>query len=292
MFLGHVGDVAVNFNKPLLQFQKKKTLFNNNGSYKLASNVCPHQGSLISSVPSNKFICQYHGWSWNNNGKAVNAGSTSLCNNSNLYIKDTYSINSLLFDKQLDLTAISSVDLSHMILIEQRIDTVNSEFGNIVDVFLDVDHIPIVHNGIYDAIGIGGAADVNWKYYDWGNIQLVNKNIHVSDEFQKTLLNIEEERVSAFWLTVFPYTMIEWQPGAMFITVCVPKKDTTDVVVLKYKDTRYNETNWKINSELWETAWSQDKHQAESIVARCVSSIHLEQSKLEFRKWVETHGLA
>lgn len=291
MFLSHINDVAVNFNKPLIQYQKKKSLFNSNGEYKLTNNICPHQGSLISSKYTSEFKCQYHGWSWNAAGEAINAGSTNLCNRTKISMNNTHTINSLVFSTAIDLTAISSVNLSYMQLTEERVDIVNADFKNIIDVFLDVDHIPIVHTGIYDAIGITGNADVTWKYYDWGNIQLVNKNLHVSDEFQTTLLGIEEEKVGAFWITVFPYTMIEWQPGAMFITICSPYNDQTKVTVMKYKDTRYNDTNWKINSDIWETAWQQDKNQSEAIVARSNYIEHLEPSKIQFRQWTSEHGL-
>lgn len=291
MFLAHTTDVAVNFKKPLIQFQKKKSLFNSNGIYKLTNNICPHQGSLISSDYTNKFKCQYHGWSWNDAGEPVSAGSTNLCNRSNITMSDTHVINSLVFSSAIDLSSVSIVDLSYMELTEERVDLVTADFKNIIDVFLDVDHIPVVHSGIYDTIGISGAADVKWKYYDWGNIQLVDKNIHVSDEFQSTLLGIEEEKIGAFWVTVFPYTMIEWQPGAMFVTTCRPYNDQTKVSVLKYKDSRYNDINWTINSELWETAWQQDKTQSEAIVARSSYAEHLEASKIQFRQWTSEHGL-
>jgi phenylpropionate dioxygenase-like ring-hydroxylating dioxygenase large terminal subunit len=290
MFLAHINDVAVNFNKPLLQYQKKKTLLNDNNDYKLTNNICPHQGSLISSDTKQGFTCQYHGWSWNHKGSGINAGSTSLCNNTQLSMSNVQNVNNLLFSKAVDLSAVNDIDLSFMQLTEERIDIVNTEFENIIDVFLDVDHIPVVHSGLYDTIGISGNADVEWKYYDWGNIQLVNKNINTSKEFQETLL-CKETGPGAFWITVYPYSMLEWQPGAMFITVCSPKKDKTEVVVFKYRDTRYSDANWRLNSEIWETAWQQDKHQAESIVARCYSELHLEKSKLDFRQWVEKHGL-
>ena len=84
--------------------------------------------------------------------------------------------------------------------------------------------------------------------------------------------------------------MIEWQPGAMFITVCIPNDTSTKLAVFKYKDTRYSNTNWEINSSTWETAFSQDKHQAESIANFSNFNPHLEECKIHFRSWLQENG--
>jgi hypothetical protein len=71
----------------------------------------------------------------------------------------------------------------------------------------------------------------------------------------------------------------------MFINVCVPRGELTDVCVFKYRDTRYSDKNWDINSTVWETAWLQDRQQAESIINRSMFTPHLEASKIHFREW-------
>jgi hypothetical protein len=170
-----------------------------------------------------------------------------------------------------------------MSLQESRIDSVKTSYKNIIDVFLDVDHIPVVHKTVYDDLGIG--TDVSWKYYDWGSIQFVEKSTKYSKEFKDTLIGMPTQQLAAFWITVYPYTTIEWQPGAMFVNVCVPRDNTTDVCVFKYRDTRYSDANWNINSTVWETAWQQDRKQAELIVKRSMHVPHLETSKIHFRDW-------
>lgn len=284
MFLGHINDLQPQEKKPLKQFQNRKILVEKQGSYYLANNVCPHQGSLILADRGFDLTCQYHGWSWNDQGEPISAGTTRLCNSTKIVMKPTVTINGLLFLENHDLSAINGIDLTHMQLIRERVDTVAADFKNIIDVFLDVDHIPIVHHGLYDSIGIGNT-DIQWVYHDWGNLQLVEKTSEYSSEFRSTLLG--DEKLAAAWITIYPYTMIEWQPGAMFITVCVPNNDSTDVVVYKYKDLRYNDHNWQLNDDIWEKAWQQDRHQAESIVKNSVSANHLEESKLHFRKWMD-----
>lgn len=285
MFLGHVSDVLANFKKPLLQFSKKKILAND-GDFKLMDNVCPHQGSLIIDEARERLSCQFHSWTWNSQGQPLNAGVTSLCNSFTLESSNATVVNNLIFSNNISVPELASFNLSNMKLVEERIDSVNTNYKNIMDVFLDVDHIPVVHRGVYPSIGIKGKTQVDWTYYDWGSLQVIGRNVDYSDEYKNTLLNIQEEKTAAFWLAVYPYTMIEWQPGALIVTVCCPKDNHTDIAVLKYRDTRYNDDNWKLNSDIWELAWSQDKYQAESIVEFCNFKPHLEASKIHFRNWL------
>jgi phenylpropionate dioxygenase-like ring-hydroxylating dioxygenase large terminal subunit len=286
MFISHTTDLLDQHNLPLIQFENKKFVSKNRDNFLLINNICPHQGSLIVRNHTTDTQCQYHGWSWDRLGNPISNGSTKICNNLTLKSKDLCVENSLVFSKRIQLDAINSVDLSYMKLVEKRIDSLRTVYTNIVDVFLDVDHIPIVHKGVYDSIGISGIPDINWKYYDWGNVQAVSNSADFSNEFKKTMLGTKEESLSAFWITVYPYTMIEWQPGAMFITVCIPRNEgLTDVCVFKYRDTRYNDLNWKINSDMWETAWTQDKDLSENIVT--TNSRFFEESKLHFRQWLK-----
>jgi phenylpropionate dioxygenase-like ring-hydroxylating dioxygenase large terminal subunit len=286
MFISHKTDLVDQHSLPLIQFDNKKFVSKNRDNFLLINNICPHQGSLIVRHDTTEPQCHYHGWSWDISGNPVSNGSTKVCNNFALKSKDLYVENSLVLSKKVQLDEINSVDLSYMTLVEKRIDSLKTVHSNIIDVFLDVDHIPVAHRGVYESIGISGKSNINWKYYDWGSIQIVDNATGFSNEFKETLLGIKDESLSAFWITIYPHTMIEWQPGAMFVTVCVPRnKNLTDVCVFKYRDTRYNDLNWKINSEIWETAWRQDKELSESIVA--TNSRFFEESKLHFRQWLK-----
>ena len=290
MFISHKSDCLDQHNLPLIQFDNKKFVSRNGGDFHLVNNICPHQGSLIVKAQTRETRCNYHGWSWDSQGNPISNGYTKVCNTFSLKTKPLYLENSLVCSNKVQLEVVSLVDLSHMNLVEKRVDTLKTVHTNVIDVFLDVDHIPVAHEGVYDSIGISGMPTVDWKYYDWGNIQLVENSSGFTNEFKETLLSTGEEHLSAFWVTVYPYTMIEWQPGAMFVTVCVPKgQDLTDVCVFKYRDTRYNDLNWKINSDMWETAWGQDKELAEGIVL--TNSKFLEESKLHFRKWLKENEL-
>ena len=285
MFLGHVSSVEQDVIYPLPQFNNKKSLTKTAG-YRLVNNVCPHQGSLILTEPGKEFTCRYHGWSWDVDGNPTGGGTTPVCNNTKLSHTSVHLENNLLFTEEVDLS-ILGVDLSHMTLVAKRIDVVNSDWRNIVDVFLDVDHIPVVHKNVYDSIGIT-STDVTWDYYQWGSIQRVNKTAEYSREFKFTLRGLPEENLAAWWVTVYPGTMIEWQPGALFVTQCIERGTRTDVLVHKYRDIRYSDMNWQLNNEIWETAWGQDKAQSKAIVVATDKVAHLEEQKQHFRKWMKS----
>jgi hypothetical protein len=158
------------------------------------------------------------------------------------------------------------VDLTNLVLVEGRVDIVNASPNIIMDLFLDVDHIQTVHVGVYDLVGIHNT-DVEWKYYNNGSVQTVKEG--------------------ARWIAVYPNTMIEWQKGSMFITVAIPSGEYSNVYVFKYMDKNYLD-DWKLNESVWETAWSQDKNQAELLTE--FAQRNLEQQKIHFRDFLKYNG--
>jgi hypothetical protein len=89
------------------------------------------------------------------------------------------------------------------------------------------------------------------------------------------------------WIAIYPYTMIEWQQGSMFITDVIKQENgITDVAVYKYVD--YSYLKWKENESTWETAWSQDKSQAEQMAVMLLPM--LEESKLHYLQWMDKYG--
>jgi phenylpropionate dioxygenase-like ring-hydroxylating dioxygenase large terminal subunit len=266
MFLGHITDLNFGESKSIEVLENKKILINDNGNYKIGSNICPHQNSRIISGIQVELRCQYHGWAWNIDGTPKDSGASSMCNEQRLHMKSAYEYNGLLFEDRLDLTMLKELDFSNLRLDEFRIDEVNADPKISMDIFLDVDHIPVVHNGVYDLLGIEGRADVKWNYADWGSMQTV------SDETGKVI---------ARWIAIYPYTMIEWQDHALFVTRSF---NETKIAVWKYKDITDSEENYQLNSAMWENAFSQDKEQAEKMVR--FPSANLEEAKLHYRNWL------
>ena len=256
MYLGHTNDLKLDEYTVLKQCNNRNVLVNSDG-YKLVSNVCPHQESLISKCNGvGKRTCPYHGWTFQSDGTNLGSGTSQCKNTTPLDSNDTYIWNNLVFSKPFNIDY--NVNLEHMQLVEQRVDSVASDYRNIVDLFLDVEHIPLIHRNVYDTIGLSKIQAVDWRYFDGGSLQIVDRN---SNSFDQHLIE-SERQASAFWLCVYPNTMIEYQPGSLFVTVAT---STNEVIVYKYRDTRYSDESYTINNTVWETAWQQDKEQAEMI---------------------------
>lgn len=270
MFLGHVTDLVSGQSKSLDVLDNKKILINDYGKYKIGSNICPHQNSRIILGTRSEIRCQYHGWAWHSDGSPKDSGSSSMCNKQQLFNKSACVYNGLIFEEDLDFSILKDLNFENLRLEEYRVDIVEADPKISMDIFLDVDHIPIVHNGVYDLLGIEGKADVSWSFADWGSMQTV------SDESGKVI---------ARWIAIYPYTMIEWQDKALFVTRCFKE---TKIAVWKYKDITESEENYQINSNMWENAFAQDKDQA-SQMARFPSA-NLEEAKVHYRDWLKNNG--
>ena len=266
MFLGHVSDLQNGQSKSLDIYDNSKILTNNNGTYRLGSNICPHQNSRIISGCTTEIKCQYHGWSWNTDGSPKGSGSSKMCNKIPLHFKDVHEYKGLLFDAPIDLSILGDVSFENLRLDEYRVDILDADPKVTMDIFLDVDHIPTVHNGVYDLLGIEGEADVSWHYTDWGSIQVVVD---------------ANNTVIARWIAIYPYTMIEWQAGFLFVTQCI---DNKKIAVWKYKNID-SPDEYEINSKMWEAAFAQDKAQARQMYR--FPSAHLEEAKEHYRDWFD-----
>jgi phenylpropionate dioxygenase-like ring-hydroxylating dioxygenase large terminal subunit len=269
MFLAHRNDIQEGEATPLEQTENKKFILKNVlGEYKLGNNICPHQLSRIICKKQKELRCQYHGWSWNYDGEYLHSGSAAQQNNSTLFLEPVIDNNGLLFDQKIDLSTIPYASFENLVLEHHRVDIVDADPRITMDIFLDVDHIPHVHEGVYNLLGIQGPANVAWDYFDWGNIQKVSDN---------------EGKMIATWIAVYPYTMIEWQDDSVFITECFGENK---IAVWKYynKDTSYK--SYEQNSQMWETAWNQDKGQALQMT-KFSNSAFLEEAKKHYRYWLQ-----
>jgi nitrite reductase/ring-hydroxylating ferredoxin subunit len=267
MFLAHKSTLPDNSYIVLDQFYRKKVLVNDNGQCALVSNICPHQQSLISIRDgSGNRVCPYHSWSFRLDGSPIASGRTDhYCKNATaLETEPVFEWNNLLFSCPVDF--ITDIGFENMVLMENRIDEVNAQPENIMDLFLDVDHIQSVHAGVYDLVDITNT-DVQWEYYADGSVQIVDQ--------------------CARWIAVYPNTMIEWQKGSLFITVAVPWAGGSRVIVYKYVDKHFVD-HWKLNEMVWETAWAQDKEQAQWLTTHAANN--LEPQKRHYREYLRLNG--
>lgn len=299
MFLGHTKEVDAGFWKVLEQSGQTKTLLNDNGTYKLQDNICLHQGSRLRQGQGKglNVVCPYHAWSWNREGIPIasgtvghSRGSEKCANTENLTTNSVFEWSGFLFQNPVEL---EDVDISgNYQLVEYRQDRVKSSFVAIMDLFLDIDHIPVVHPALYAAIDVPTAKEIDWRTWNGGSVQFVHSLEGANPEWAE-LAAQKKNPYGALWLAQYPYTQFEWQPGAVFVQVNQPTADNETVShVFKYRDLDYSEQNWKINEEVWETAWAQDRAQAELLEPGWrIRQDKLEKEKLVFRKFLQENNL-
>lgn len=271
MFLALTQDIPNDHVVPLLQYDNRISIANT-GTFSLLSNICPHQNSRIAKCKTDHLQCPYHGLKFDRTGAGID-------NDHSLETWPVYKNQTMLFDQHVSCTF--PVDTQYMALTEHRQDIVKATPNMIMDVFLDIDHIPVAHAGVYDKIGITDIDNITWSTFENGSMQFVpapeNLDIMQSDR---------QYNLGACWMAVYPGTMIEWQPGALFVTVAHSINETTSQVqVYKYKDNRYWEEAWELNSSVWETAWAQDKELAEMITE--FPSENLNGLKKHYRAWMQ-----
>lgn len=271
MFLALTQDIPVDHVIPLPQYDNRVSIANT-GTFSLLSNICPHQNSRIAKCKTDHLQCPYHGLKFNLSGAGVD-------NTYSLEKWAVYQNQSILFDQHVSCTF--PVDTQYMSLVEHRQDIVKSSPSTIMDVFLDIDHISVAHAGVYDQIGITDVSEITWSTFENGSIQFVP-----AQENTEMIHADRQYNISACWMAVYPGTMIEWQPGALFVTVAHSiDENTSKVQVYKYKDTRYWVEAWELNDRVWETAWAQDRELAESIVYPAMEN--LDDLKQHYRVWMQ-----
>lgn len=286
MFLAHVNDLA-NGQWQVYPQLKDWALFNDNGSYRLSSNICPHQGSYFQGTQGRKVrLCPFHGWSFNCSGEPIGSGTTNCKNEKRLELRPVYEWNGFLFSEPVDLPNLPFINTEHLVLAHTETVIVRAGFMKIMNLFLDVDHIPVVHPKVYDEINVPNINQIGWIHKTNSLTQLV-PTVLSDTEFTETLL--EQDKTSSYgaaWFAVYPYTMLEYQPGAWFITVADPiDENTTSVQVYKYRDTRYSSNNWNINETVWDRAFQQDCQQAEQLSNKIFYE-NLEPEKKHYVDWI------
>ena len=275
MFVALKQDIDNNAAVSLPQYDNHVSMIKTEECIKLVSNICPHQNARLVSQGT-EFVCPYHGRRFDFQGQGID----------NPYQLESWAVHTsdaLIFDQPV--SAQFPIDLSHMKLIESRVDFVRNSPEVIMDVFLDIEHIDHVHAGVYDSIGIAPTAEIAVTFFENGSMQLVQANAptHAIDTDAQCSL-------AAIWMAVYPGSMIEWQPGSLFVTVAHSiNSNGSKVQVFKYQDSRYHQTVHALNDQIWETAWQQDQVIAANIVQLADDNLnHLQQ---DFRKWMQTHAV-
>jgi len=291
MFIGHKSELNGCRWKVLPQFKNTQTFCKDDLGYFMQSNICTHQGSLIrSGSGTGNPVCPYHAMSWDfagfpkADGTVGHHGGKYCTNDTALKNTDLYEWEGFFFTEEINFPDAGVA--GNYRLEEYRADTIYADPTPSMDLFLDVDHIPIVHPQLYSKINIPSVADVRWAFAETSSIQYVP--FDNSDNQWGDLLD-KEPMWGAIWLAVYPNVMFEWQPGAVFVMQLEEVYEgMSKCHVWKYRDLNYTEEVYNISQQIWETAWAQDKAQAERLQAgyKNVKWEKLEPAKQHYRQFL------
>ena len=298
MFLAHKNELQENDWMVLPQSNETKTLVNKGNSYELQHNLCLHQGAKLRSGRGTglDLTFPFHAWSWDRDGAPVGSGSTGHSKGT-IKCENTQKIPALkpsewsgfLFETPVQL----GIDVSGDYRLEEyRKDTVDANFIPLMNQFLDIDHMTGPYTDLYSQIDIPDVKNVEWRSWQGGSAQLVRGAPGTNAEWNQTLN--DPTTFNAVWLALYPFTMVEWQPGAVFVVVNQPVDDSKTVAhIFKYRDHNYSEANWQINEQVWEKIRKKDCETAQLLEPGWrFHTNNLDQEKAALKAFIEKSGLA
>lgn len=297
MFLAHKNELQENDWMVLPQSNETKTLVHKPQGFELQHNLCLHQGTKLRTGRGNgvEVTCPYHAWSWDKDGAPTSSGTTGSskgsikCENSqNIPAMKPTEWSGFLFESPVQL----GIDIAGDYHLEAyRKDTVNVNFIPLMNHFLDVDHFPAGYSDLYSQIDIPNVKNVEWRTWQGGSAQLVRGTAGTNSEWGSHLK--EPNTFSAVWLALYPFTTVEWHPGAVFVAVNQPlDENKTAVHIFKYRDHSYSEENWKINDRVWEQVRAKDVETAQLLEPGWrFHTNNLDQEKTALKAFIEKSGL-
>jgi len=137
-----------------------------------------------------------------------------------------------------------------------------------MNLFLDVEHIRLVHGRVYAHLDSDA---ITWIYGDNSSIQLVN--------------DVEGQPASQWFAVYRDEAMLEWQPGAWFITQ--PHAQKGQVSVYRYKSRTSTPEQWQTNCTTWETSWGQDNELVSQLADKFSSVYPLDPARQHYQDWLK-----
>lgn len=172
-------------------------------------NKCPHRGNRIIEPGSvkNKFQCDLHGWQWDENGIPLN-------NSVNLVKKTvTKGQSGLIFlnwNEPQDAKWVNDLQIDNFIYGYNIIKQGLGDWRWQMEMHVDLLHVPYIHDSLNKYI------DVYTLKTDRGDDWICQYHDH------------------GWWLFVYPYTHIEYEPGCLYISEISPNNEKGYDVYIHY----------------------------------------------------------
>ncbi len=241
-----------------------------NKDLQLFANRCPHRGNKIINPGTTKeeFKCGLHGWSWTKNGSPIN-------NNVNIKSKNAVKGESgLIF-----------LDWEEPVNAKWVLDLKNDR--------LEYSHSVKKH----------GAGDWRWQmemHVDLLHVEQIHPLLHSYVDCTKLISErgydwIAQYHEHGWWLFVYPFTHIEWEPGCLYFSEMTPKESGNgyDVYIHYLFNKDVSPEQREHFAKMAETTFDEDIQAVNEISASSKyrmpsNNPHpLETDIIHFYKWVE-----
>lgn len=172
-----------------------------NKDLRLFSNRCPHRGNKIipPGTVKQEFKCGLHGWHWNTNGQSINnsvnlRSNQATVGNSGLIYLDWNEPTSSKWVKDLES---DNLQYSHSI----------KKYGSgdwrwQMEMHVDLLHVQFIHPLLNSYVDCNKLSSE--KGYDW----------------------IAQYHEHGWWLFIYPFTHIEWEPGRLYFSEMTPRDNS------------------------------------------------------------------
>jgi len=270
-----------NINSKYPKVFTHKGVFKNNNFYgssqfvinkdlQLFSNRCPHRGNKIISPGTVKqeFKCGLHGWQWNENGSPIN---------NSVNLRSTYATlggSGLIY---LDWNEPSSAKWVHDLSSDDlQFDHCIKKHGHgdwrwQMEMHVDLLHVQFIHPLLNNYVDCNKL--ISEKGYDW----------------------IAQYHDHGWWLFIYPFTHIEWEPGCLYFSEMVPRENNLgyDVFIHYLFSPKISEEKKRDFSMMAEITFDEDINAVNEISStskyRMPSNAKhpLEQDIIHFYKWLE-----
>jgi phenylpropionate dioxygenase-like ring-hydroxylating dioxygenase large terminal subunit len=241
-----------------------------NQNLELFPNRCPHRGNKIIKPGTTKdlFQCNLHGWQWNNNGQPIN-------NNVSLKSQQaTLGESGLVFLNWDEPQGVQWVEDLKNSTFEYSHSLHKQGFGDWrwqMEMHVDLLHVEKIHPLLHSYV------DCTKLRTERGNDWIAQYHDH------------------GWWLFIYPFTHIEWEPGCFYFSEMTPKENDQgyDVYIHYYFDQQVDSVKRQEFAKMADQTFDEDIQAVNELSSassyRMPSNCQhpLEQDIIHFYNWLK-----
>lgn len=168
------------------------------------TNTCPHRGFPIIApgTVNNEMRCELHGWQWDSNGQPHNNSAclkprTITCGKSGLLFTD--------WEEPADARWVQDLANDNFTYSHSTKRTGTGDWRWQMEMHVDLLHVDKIHPLLTSYV------DVNKLETEYGTDWICQRHEH------------------GWWLFVYPFTHIEWEPGCLYFSEMTPTDSGYDM---------------------------------------------------------------